>query len=83
MCSDIPIEQILHEILSIPSVNGTAGELLLSEHIQSLFEAYGVESQLVVTSTNRANVIAIIEGESQESHIVLNGHLDTCPLWEP
>lgn len=80
MCSDIPIEQILHEILSIPSVNGTAGERLLAEYIHSLFESYGVESQLVVTSTNRANVFATIEGESQKSHIVLNGHLDTVPF---
>ncbi len=76
----MPIEKILYEILSIPSVNGTAGELLLAEDIQSLFDAYGVENQLVVTSSNRANVIASIEGQSQKSHIILNGHLDTVPF---
>ena len=80
MCSDIPIEKILYDMLSIPSVNGTAGELMLAEYIQSLFDAYGVENQLIVTSKNRANVIASIEGQSQKSHIVLNGHLDTVPF---
>lgn len=79
MQSKFDPRRILQEVLSIPSINGSDGELILCRYLESLFNQFGITNQIVMTSPKRANLIASIEGTAPESSIVLNGHLDTVP----
>lgn len=70
-------KDLLVDILSIPSVNGTSGEQQMAEYIQQLLSAAGIDSYLLPVSDTRSNVIAHIPGRNSTKTVIWNGHLDT------
>ena len=74
-------EKLLEEVLSIPSVNGIDSTYPIANFIAEYLEAAGIQTTIQRVSETQANVIAIIEGESQ-TKVVWNGHLDTVPYGE-
>lgn len=71
-------EKFLMQILEIQSVNHTSGEYELACFIANYLKACGVNAITQKIDETRANVIAVIEGKTDEK-IVWNGHLDTVP----
>lgn len=72
---------LLKEILSIASVNGKDNEGNLANFIHDYFQKQGVYSRVDKMDETHSNVIAKIEGTSEET-VIWNGHLDTVPYGE-
>lgn len=71
-------EEFLNKVLSIGSVNGSDDERILAEFLANYLKACGVNAVVQEIGKKHANVIAMLEGKSEEK-IIWNGHLDTVP----
>jgi arginine utilization protein RocB len=81
------IEDFTKELVAIPSVNGTAGERAIVDHIEKRLREIpyfrerpdAVILQEMGDYENRANVFAVVKGEKRASErtVVLHGHIDT------
>lgn len=71
-------EEFLKEVLSIKSVNGVDSERNIAIFLRDYLRKCGVNAALQEIDGRHANVLAVLEGESEES-IIWNGHLDTVP----
>ena len=71
-------EAFLKELLGIPSVNGADSERNIAVFIRDYLVSCGLAASLQEIDSRHANVVAVLEGETQET-VVWNGHLDTVP----
>jgi acetylornithine deacetylase len=75
------IVPLLKELVAINSVNttlsGGPGEKNIAEFTHNYLKRLGFDVQLQVVSGERANVAALVRGQSPEPSVLLNGHLDT------
>lgn len=69
--------ELLKELLSIPSVNGSDDERVIAKHIYDLLKKYQITAELQEIDDHHANVIAFLEGKQKERTVIWNGHLDT------
>ncbi len=68
------------ELVKIPSYTGLINqEKAVAEHIVSIFEAEGIQCELVEVLPGRPNVIACIPGRGTGQSLMLTGHMDTVP----
>ncbi|MDR2088712.1 MAG: M20/M25/M40 family metallo-hydrolase [Clostridiales Family XIII bacterium] len=81
------IMDLTKELVAIPSVNGTAGERAIVDHIEKRLRTipyFARHPEYVILQEmgdheNRANVFAIVKGEKRPSGdtVILHGHIDT------
>ena len=75
---------ICQEMIRIPSVNhgeGKGDELEIAKYVIAKLAEVGIESELIITGENRANVVAKIAGLDQSRPgLVVHGHLDVVPV---
>lgn len=71
-------EEFLNEVLSIPSVNGVNDEGEIAWFLVRYLKSCGVNAVVQEIDKSHANVIAVLEGKSNEK-VIWNGHLDTVP----
>lgn len=71
--------QFLTDVLSIPSVNGTAGEHTMAKFLCDYLCSHGIAASLQPIDDLHANVIGRIPGRSDQM-VIWNGHLDTVPF---
>jgi len=74
---DNSLVELLAELLKIPSDNPPGDTTEITAFISDYLKGYGVDAEVVVTKPGIANIVATI-GE-EDTHLVLNGHLDTFP----
>jgi acetylornithine deacetylase/succinyl-diaminopimelate desuccinylase-like protein len=71
-------------MIRIPSVNhgeGKGDELEIAKYVIAKLAEVGIESELIITGENRANVVAKIAGLDQSRPgLVVHGHLDVVPV---
>lgn len=77
----------LHRALvRIPSVNTgfmpTGNETPVCEYIKEWFSKDGIESEILEAAPNRGNIIANIEGDSDELGLLFMSHTDVVPVEE-
>lgn len=68
--------ELLRKLVAFRSVNGH--ELPVAQYIQSLFEAEGIESQVLPFGDDRANLVATIG--SGEPVLAISGHMDVVDV---
>lgn len=68
---------LLQNLVDLPSVNGSSGELALARKICELLQAEGLPARCQQVDENKANVLLFLQGADRERCIVWNGHLDT------
>lgn len=71
--------KLLKELLTIRSVNGRDDEGAVAEYLCKYFEQSGISAHIQRIDATHANVLAELEGESDDASIFWNGHLDTVP----
>ncbi|XCP84384.1 M20 family metallopeptidase [Roseburia hominis] len=71
-------EEFLKAVLSIASVNGVDSERELAVFLRDFLLECEVHAVLQEIDSRHANVLAVLEGESEET-VLWNGHLDTVP----
>ena len=71
--------KLLKELLTIRSVNGRDDEGAVAEYLCKYFKQSGISAHIQRIDATHANVLAELEGESDDAPIFWNGHLDTVP----
>lgn len=74
------MEQLLKNLLSIPTANPPGNERALAEYIAGYLRDTPCEVYCQAVSEGRTNVVAVLRGKSKENALMLNGHLDTVPF---
>jgi acetylornithine deacetylase/succinyl-diaminopimelate desuccinylase-like protein len=80
--NDVELEQLLFDLVRIPSVNpkfrtgDEPGEIQIVEFLEKKMTDYGLEIERQEVETGGSNLIARIRGDGQKT-LVFNGHLDT------
>lgn len=85
------IERLTTELVNIPSINGTKGEVHISNKMFSYLSSidyfkqhkeYVFQVPLKGDKLGRSNVFAFLRGEKKESNktIILHGHMDTVSV---
>jgi succinyl-diaminopimelate desuccinylase len=74
---DNDLVELLAELLKIPSDNPPGDTMAIAAFISDYLKGYAVDVEVIVTKPGIANIVATI-GEG-DTHLVLNGHLDTFP----
>ena len=76
--------RICQELIRIPSINfgeGKGNETEIAKYVHDFLTQQGLESQIIVTGENRANVVAKFEGIDQSAPgLVVHGHIDVVPV---
>lgn len=70
--------EFLKEVLRIPSVNGVDDERKIARFLVDYLKKCGVDAMVQEIDSKHANVIAVLEGKTDEK-VIWNGHLDTVP----
>jgi acetylornithine deacetylase/succinyl-diaminopimelate desuccinylase-like protein len=77
------VVQLCQELIRIDTSNyGTddgPGERKAAEHVATLLDEVGIESQVIEGSPGRANVVARWGGGDGRAPLLLHGHLDVVP----
>ena len=75
------IVELLSELVRINSVNSTLshgpGESEIAKFIRFRLDQLELHSEILTTTTDRSNVIAVVPGSNPGRSLLLNGHLDT------
>jgi len=74
---DNGLVELLAELLQIPSDNPPGDTTAIAAFIADYLKGVGVEAEVIVTKPGIANIVVTI-GEG-DTHLILNGHLDTFP----
>jgi acetylornithine deacetylase len=74
--------KLLKDLVKINSVNpslikGAPGEAEIAEFIKIWMEAHGLETELTMIETGRANVVGYLKGSGGGKTLMFNGHVDT------
>jgi len=88
---DLSIKDLLYKLVSIPSINGTSGEVQIAKFIYEYLKSISsnvpfveVFMQPINDPLRRANVIAVLEGQGgfkkSNDAIVILGHFDTVDI---
>jgi len=72
----------LKEIIQIKSINPPGNETEVALKLKSLFDDYGIETELVEYDKNQANLIARLKGQEDGPVLGLTGHMDVVPPGE-
>lgn len=73
-------KQFLYEVLKIPTVNPPGKEAVLAKYLARYGAEYGLMSDVLLETSERANVRISLPGRKKEVRLILNGHLDTVPV---
>lgn len=74
------VEEILSDLIKIPSVNPPGNEAAAASYLKDLFDRAGIENEVIESAPGRASFIASI-GEGERSLLFLS-HLDVVPPGE-
>ncbi|MFZ9720385.1 MAG: M20/M25/M40 family metallo-hydrolase [Candidatus Nanopelagicaceae bacterium] len=74
---------LCQELIRIPSVNygdGKGDEAAVAQYVVTKLEEVGIPARILESATNRASVVAILEGtDASLPGLVVHGHLDVVP----
>lgn len=70
----------LQRIVAIDSCDPPGGELAVAEAVHRELLGFGIESELDVFMSGRANVLGRIRGRGEKSALVMSAHMDTVPI---
>lgn len=70
---------ILKSIIQINSVNPPGNETAVADELKKLFEAHGIETELVEYGEGRSNLIATLNGSAPGKVLGFTGHMDVVP----
>lgn len=73
---------LLVDMIRVDTTNPPGNELELAVLLADRMIGYGLETEIVPISENRANVIGILKGKGEKPSILYNGHLDVVPPGE-
>jgi acetylornithine deacetylase/succinyl-diaminopimelate desuccinylase-like protein len=68
--------ELLQQLIRFKSINPPGDELPVARHLDELFKAEGIESQLIVQADNRGAVAARIRGDGSKRPVMLLAHMD-------
>ncbi|BCJ85956.1 M20 family metallopeptidase [Effusibacillus dendaii] len=71
--------QFLKEMIRLKSVNPPGDEEPVARLIEAMLKKSGIESEVRILGTNRANLVARIKGTGAKKSLVYSGHMDTVP----
>lgn len=83
------VRSLTRDLVRIPSVTGTEGEVYIASYIEGLvaalpyFQAHPEHLRLLSTGEGRNSVVALVRGaqaEAQARTLILMGHIDTVPF---
>ena len=74
------VQNILSDLIKIPSVNPPGGELEVAKYLKALFDAAGIQNEIIESSPGRGNFIAYL-GEGERRLLYLS-HTDVVPATE-
>ncbi|MFC2043973.1 M20/M25/M40 family metallo-hydrolase [Chloroflexota bacterium] len=74
------MEEILSELIKIPSVNPPGGETKVAEFLKKLFDQAGIENEIIESVPGRGNFLAHL-GDGKKSLLFLS-HTDVVPAGE-
>ena len=82
--SEQEIVQLLCDLIDIPTVNSgvmpTGDELPLCELLQERLAQEGIESTILPSADNRANLVARLNGSSGQPRLLYLAHADVVPV---
>jgi acetylornithine deacetylase/succinyl-diaminopimelate desuccinylase-like protein len=73
---------LLQDYLRIDTTPQTGSELAGAQYLASLLEREGIPTEVLDMGRRKANLIAVLEGSSDEA-LVLHNHIDVDPILEP
>lgn len=74
--------ELTKALVAIPSHKDVSKqETEVAKYIKTVFEAHQIPAEIVEVEDGRCNVVATLKGRSEGKHLVLNGHLDTVPIY--
>ncbi|MEM0054281.1 MAG: M20 family metallopeptidase [Nitrososphaeria archaeon] len=76
------VVKLTQELIRIESVNPPGNELPVAELLADRLNKYGIETEVIEVSRNRANVVGILRGREEKPALLFNGHLDVVPVGE-
>ncbi|MCO7127569.1 M20 family metallopeptidase [Sporolactobacillus shoreicorticis] len=74
--------ELLKSLLKINTTNPPGNEAKAVALIQPLFEAAGIDTEVVTYSENRHQLIATLKGEEPGKVLAFTGHMDVVPVGE-
>jgi acetylornithine deacetylase/succinyl-diaminopimelate desuccinylase-like protein len=74
------VQNILSDLIKIPSVNPPGGELEVAKYLKRLFDTAGIPNEIIESSPGRGNFIAYL-GEGERRLLYLS-HTDVVPATE-
>jgi acetylornithine deacetylase/succinyl-diaminopimelate desuccinylase-like protein len=74
------VEQILSDLIKIPTVNPPGGEIAVAQYLKKLFDKFGIQNEIIEPNPGRASFIAYL-GEGEKSLLFLS-HTDVVPASE-
>ena len=74
------IEQILSELIKIPTVNPPGEETKVAEFLKKLFDEAGINNEIIESAPGRGNFIAYLGGG--EKSLLFLSHTDVVPAGE-
>ena len=78
------IVRLEQDLVRIPSVNTgfmpTGNETAVAEYIRDFLAKDGIVSEMLESAPGRGSVIARLEGESSDAHLMFMSHLDVVPI---
>lgn len=73
-----PLE-LLKNLIQINTTNPPGDETVAMEWVKNYLSGYGIESNILESAPGRGNLIARLQGESDEKSLILMAHLDVVP----
>ncbi len=72
----------LKALLRLDTRNPPGNEIVAAEYLAKVFDAEGIEYQLIESAPTRANIVARLKGNGSKQPLLLNGHLDVVAVDE-
>lgn len=76
------IVDLTRKLIDIPSVNPPGNEKPVAELIARYLSKFEIDADVREVLPGRPNVVASIEGESNERRLIFDGHMDVVPAGE-
>ena len=76
------IVDLTRKLIDIPSVNPPGNEKPVAELIARYLSKFKIDADVREVLPGRPNVVASIEGESNERRLIFDGHMDVVPAGE-
>ncbi|HHW93868.1 MAG TPA: M20 family metallopeptidase [Clostridiaceae bacterium] len=72
---------LLSDLIRLPSENPPGREVLVEQYLIQYCEKNGLHVERIPVTSNRANLIITLCGESEHNPIAFTGHMDVVPVW--